>query len=77
MITQKMLDEIKGVSEMNVRNRLIEEIQSIRYQNNMNWMNLVRLAFEVAPERAKEIMRKISERDAEILELSKQLAEND
>ena len=57
-------------------NSIIDQIEGIRFKNNMNWMNLVRLAFEVAPDRAKEIMRKISEHDAEILELSKQLGES-
>ncbi len=58
------------------RDSIIDQIQEIRFKNNMNWMNLVRLAFEIAPERAKEIMRKISDHDAEILELSKQLGES-
>lgn len=52
----------------------IDEIEIIRAKNNMNWMDLARLAFEVAPERAKEIMKKITEADSEINKLSKELS---
>jgi len=53
---------------------ILNHIQEIRTRNNVNWMDLARLAFEVAPERAKEIMKKITECDAEILNLSKELS---
>jgi hypothetical protein len=53
---------------------IINQIQEIRTRNNQNWMDLARLAFEVAPDRAKEIMKRITECDSEILNLSKELS---
>jgi hypothetical protein len=38
-------------------------------------MDLVRLAFEVAPERGKEIMRKIVENDKEITKIVEEMLE--
>ena len=32
--------------------KLIDEIEKIRTQNNINWMDLLRLAFKSAPEEA-------------------------
>jgi hypothetical protein len=54
-------------------NKIIDEIESIRSKNNVNWMDLVRLAFEVAPDRAKEIIAKIVEKDKEVCDLTKRL----
>lgn len=53
---------------------LIDQIEAVRRQNNSRWMDLVRLALESAPIRARQIFAQISTHDAEILNLSKQLA---
>ena len=53
---------------------ILNEVEQIRKRNNVNWMDLARLAFEVAPERAKKIMRKITECDSYINELTKELS---
>lgn len=53
---------------------LIDEIENVRSRNNRVWMNLVRLALEVAPERARALFSEISKNDEEILALSKMLA---
>ena len=45
---------------------LINQIQKIRKKNNVNWMNLLKLAFDVAPERAAKIMKKINYDDKKI-----------
>lgn len=52
---------------------IINQISKIRSQNNSNWMDLLKLAFEVAPDRAKIIMKKITECDEKIKELCKKL----
>ena len=52
---------------------ILNQVEDIRKTNNRNWMDLARLAFEVAPERAKEIMQKITSCDAQINELTKEL----
>lgn len=54
--------------------RLIDQMESIRTKNNVNWMDLVRLAFEVDPVRAKEIVRQIVDNDREIANVLEELA---
>jgi len=52
---------------------LIDEIERVRSANNVNWMDLLRLAFSEAPESARIIMRKINSDDHRIGELLKML----
>jgi RimJ/RimL family protein N-acetyltransferase len=56
---------------------IIDEIEAIRTRNNVNWMDAVRLAFELAPERARAIFQDIKECDAKVNELLEELATND
>jgi RimJ/RimL family protein N-acetyltransferase len=55
--------------------KLIDEIESIRSNNNINWMNLLRLSFQIAPEQAKQLFREINADDQRISELFSKLAE--
>jgi RimJ/RimL family protein N-acetyltransferase len=55
--------------------KLIDQIELIRSNNNINWMNLLRLSFQVAPEDAKLLFRKINADDQKISELFNKLAE--
>ncbi len=52
---------------------LIKKIEFVRSRNNKNWMDLYRLAFEVAPERSIEIIKKILKEDKAINNLAKKL----
>ncbi len=52
---------------------LIDEIEKVRSANNVNWMDLLRLAFSEAPESARTIMRKINADDHRIGDLLKML----
>jgi hypothetical protein len=54
---------------------IIDEIERIRTRNNKNWMDLLRLAFRVAPKEAAEIVAEIYQQDGRISELAKKLAE--
>ena len=56
---------------------IIDEIEKIRAKNNTHWMDAVRLCFELAPERARELFRAIKDCDAKINELTKELADNE
>lgn len=56
---------------------LVDQIQEVRRHNNRLWMDLVRLALEVAPDRARAIFKAISSKDEEVLALSRQLAQFD
>ena len=53
--------------------KIIDEIEKVRTTNNVNWMDILRLAFTHAPEDAKELMRKINTSDDEISSLLKKL----
>ncbi len=54
---------------------LIDRIEQIRARNNTHWMNLVRLAFELAPDRARYIMQEIQRLDGEVRRLTQELAQ--
>lgn len=54
---------------------LIDAIEQIRGRNNTHWMNLVRLAFELAPDRARAIMQEIQRLDTEVTRLTRQLSQ--
>ena len=53
---------------------IIDEIEKVRSGNNMNWMDILRLAFTHAPKDAKELMKKIDHEDNRISELVKKLS---
>jgi len=55
--------------------KIIDEIEKVRTGNNMNWMDVLRLAFTYAPEEAKKLMKKIDHEDNRISELVKKLSE--
>ena len=54
-------------------NKIINQIQKVRSKNNINWMNLLKLAFELDPKKASYIMRKINYDDKKISLLLKKL----
>lgn len=54
---------------------VIDEIEQIRGRNNVNWMDVLRLAFTHAPEEARVLMKRINEEDDRISALFKQLAD--
>tara|TARA_B100000315_G_scaffold203669_1_gene196766 strand:+ start:280 stop:483 length:204 start_codon:yes stop_codon:yes gene_type:complete len=55
--------------------KIIDEIENVRTKNNVNWMDILRLAFVHAPEEAKKLMKKIDHEDKRISELVKKLSE--
>ena len=55
--------------------KIIDEIEQTRTKNNVNWMDLLRLAFTEAPDKAVKIFRKINSDDNKISELFKKLGE--
>tara|TARA_B100001121_G_C18342717_1_gene458731 strand:- start:334 stop:534 length:201 start_codon:yes stop_codon:yes gene_type:complete len=55
--------------------KLIDDIEKVRTHNNVNWMDLLRLAFTHAPNEAKKIMAKIEHQDNRISSLMKKLSE--
>lgn len=55
---------------------IIDEIEKIRSKNNINWMNVLRLAFKHSPEEARKLVSKINVDDKKISRLLKRLSEN-
>jgi len=55
---------------------IIDEIQSVRSKNNINWMDILRLIFELDPARARKLMAEINSCDDKVSSLVKELARN-
>ena len=55
--------------------KIINTIQKIRSRNNVNWMNILKLAFKLDPKNASKIMSKINYDDKKISLLIKKLSE--
>ena len=53
---------------------VISKIEKIRSKNNVNWMNILRLAFKLDPKSASKIMQKINYDDKKISDLLKKLS---
>lgn len=56
--------------------QIIDEIEKVRSKNNINWMNILRLAFKHSPEEARKIVAKINEDDKKIGDLLGKLSRN-
>ena len=54
---------------------IIDEMEQIRSKNNVNWMDILRLAFKSSPYEAQKLMKKIDHQDNRISELVKKLSE--
>ena len=55
-------------------NTLIREIEKTRSRNNKNWMDLLRLAIQYAPIRAKKVLKEINKNDQKISKLLKKIS---
>ena len=54
--------------------KIIDEIEHVRSRNNVNWMDILRLAFTYAPEESRELMKKVNTEDERISALLKELS---
>jgi hypothetical protein len=55
---------------------IIDEIEKVRSKNNVNWMDILRLAFKHAPEEARLLMGEVNRYDQKISDLLTQLSIN-
>ena len=55
------------------KKKIIDAIQKIRSQNNVYWMDLLRLSFKHAPKEAANIIKKINKLDKKISSLTVKL----
>ena len=53
--------------------RIITQIENIRKKNNVNWMNILRIAFKNNPKETAKVMSKIYKDDKRIGVLVKKL----
>ncbi len=53
---------------------VIDEIEKVRTKNNINWMDVLRLAFKSNITDAKKLMKKINVEDDKISSLFKKLS---
>lgn len=58
-----------GVLIFKNKQGIIDAIENVRANNNVNWMDLLRLAFRVAPLEAEEIVGRINNDDGRIASL--------
>ena len=65
----------KKVKKFNSNNfdKIINQIQKIRKKNNVNWMNILKIAYKHAPKETSRIFKKIVEQDKNINVVSKKL----
>jgi hypothetical protein len=66
---------MKKISKNKIKKYLfiIDKIENTRKKNNNNWMNIVRLAINIAPEKVIKIMKKIDKNDNRISSLFKKM----
>ncbi len=55
---------------------LINKITDARKKNNINWMNLLKVAIKHAPKQSKKILKNINQQDKKISKLLKQITKN-
>ena len=55
---------------------IINQIEKVRSKNNINWMDVLRLAFKLSPNEAKKLVKKINIQDSKISNLLKKLSKN-
>lgn len=53
--------------------KIINQVQSVRSKNNVNWMGILKLAFKHAPEETIDLIKKVSLDDQKISNLFKKL----
>ena len=53
--------------------KILNKIEKIRVKNNKNLMDILRLSFNLAPERAAKLLSKIYKDDQRISKLAKKL----
>jgi len=55
--------------------KIIDEIEKVRTKNNINWMDVLRIAFRSSPGKARKLMIRINKADDEVSSLFKKFSE--
>ena len=54
--------------------KIIIQKEKVRSKNNINWMDILRLAFKNSPKEAQKLVGKINQQDGKISDLLKKLS---
>ena len=54
-------------------NLIIKEIEKIRKENNVNWMNILRISLQSSPKETLKVMKQINKADNKISKVFKKL----
>jgi|TARA_B110001452_G_C14894691_1_gene312699 hypothetical protein len=57
-----------------MKQKIIKQIENVRKKNNVNWMDILRVAFKYAPKEAATIMKRINTADKKVSSLVNKLA---
>ena len=57
-----------------LENKIIKQIEIVRRKNNIQWMNILRIAIKNSPKETKIVIKKINENDKAISHLVGKLA---
>ena len=69
---------MKRKNNKNYYLKIINKIEKMRTKNNVNWMDVLRLAFKHAPKDASKLLKRVSSEDKKIsFLLSKLSSEKD
>jgi pseudaminic acid cytidylyltransferase len=71
--TVKLSSQRENLDEVRAYLEVIDEIEHVRSKNNVNWMDILRLAFIHAPDEAQEVMARINRDDAKVGSLVEKL----
>ena len=66
---------MKRKNNKNYYLKIINKIEKIRTNNNVNWMDILRLAFKHAPKDASKLMQRVNSEDNKISLLLKKLSQ--
>ena len=53
--------------------KIFKEIENLRAKNNKNWMDLLRLYFEIDPKKTIKIIQNILSKDEKLIKLANKL----
>jgi predicted transcriptional regulator len=59
---------------MSKHNKIIKKIENVRKKNNVQWMNILRIAIKSSPKETKKVINKINTNDKIISQLVSKLS---
>ena len=63
----------KKIKKFKKVTNVIDRIENTRTKNNINWMNILRIAIKYSPKETKNLLRQINNQDQKISKLLKKI----